>query len=370
MQVDKGALLKAVKKVMPGVGSGSKVLAGSDTIIFSQKSIHSFNREISVSVPFDFEGDEKGITGTVDANDLFSILNNKRLKVISDTLEIEQLPNGIKFVGNHWDGVLDFQEDSEWMSEKIEALNAAECDKELPTAFMTGMGLCSIKGNSIPQHGVYVKGDSMYSTDRRVANIYSMDSECEEFWIGQEEVDEFIKVPGMFTHYSLSDGVLGHWVHFKDTEGTIFSMALKDCSIYKNALTFLMAQAEVGPEDKALCGVLPSGFADAIDTCSIMAEKDSRSGKKSVEITFTSEQMVVKGIKIGGKLTNSLPWDEENKMDLGDKKLKYQFVSGNIVTASRKAKNFFINKLEGKKNECTIFLFDDDFKTALPSMTT
>lgn len=368
MKVDKGALLKAVKKVMPGVGSGSKVLAGSDAIIFSKSGLHSFNREISVTVPFEFETE---LTGTVDANDLFNILNNKRLKVISDTLEIESLPTGIKFIGNNWNGILDFQEDSEWMNEKIDALSTIKCNKELPSDFMKGMGLCSIKGNNIAQHGVYVKDTGMYSTDKRVANIYTLDFGCDEFWIGQDEVNEFIKVSGVFTHYELSSTVLGHWVHFKDTEDTVFSMALKDCSLYKNALTFLLAQSDITPVDIKLQGTLPTGFADAIDTCSMMSEKDNTSGKKSVEITFTSEKMIVKGIKIGGKLTNSLPWDEDTKMDLGKEKLKYRFVSNNIIAASRKAKSFFINKItESDKNDaCMIVLYSEEFKTILLSMT-
>lgn len=368
MKVDKGALLKAVKKVMPGVGSGSKILTGSDTIIFSKSGLHSFNREISVTVPFEFETD---ITGTVNATDLFNILNNKRLKVISDILEIEKLPTGLKFIGNEWNGILDFQDDSEWMSEKIESLSSAECDRVLPSDFMKGMGLCSIRGNNIAQHGVYVKGTSMYSTDKRVANIYVMDAECEEFWIGQEEVDEFIKVPGVFTNYSLTSTTLGHWVHFKDTENTLFSMALKDCSIYKNALIFLQEQSDIAPVDPKLQGTLPTGFADAIDTCSMMSDKDNTSGKKSVEITFTAAKMIVKGIKIGGKLTNTLAWDEDSPMDLGKEKLKYRFVSNNIVAASRKAKSFFINKIETKDetDSCMIVLYSEEFKTILLSMT-
>ena len=367
MQIDKGALLKAVKKVMPGVGTGAKVLEGSDNIIFSKKGLHSFNRAISVTVPFEYEEGQE-LSGTVNAVDLFKILNNKRLKVISDTLEITQLPNGLKFSGNQWNSVLDFQEDSEWMNEKIESLSSTECTKELPTDFKKGMNLCSIKGNNIPQHGVYVKDSGMYSTDKRVANIYEMDSECDEFWIGQDEVNEFIKVLGIFTHYELSSSMMGHWIHFKDNEGTIFSMALKDCSLYKNALTFLLTQQDIEPIDKRLQGTLPMGFADAISTCSMMAEKEKSSGKKNVEITFTSGQMVIKGIKIGGKLTNSLPWDEDKKLEIGNEKLKYRFVSDNIISASRKAKDFFINKMEGESNACMIVMYDTEFKTILLSL--
>ncbi|MDA3809631.1 MAG: hypothetical protein PF518_04795 [Spirochaetaceae bacterium] len=367
MQIDKGALLKAVKKVMPGVGTGAKVLEGSDNIIFSEIGLHSFNRAISVTVPFEYPEGEF-LHGTVNAIDLFNILNNKRLKVISDTLEVKQISIGIKFSGNQWDSVLDFQEDSEWMSEKITTLSSTKCEKELPTDFKKGMYLCSIKGNNIPQHGVYVKGTGMYSTDKRVGNIYEMDSECEEFWIGQDEVNEFVKVPGIFTHYELSSSMMGHWVHFKDNEGTIFSMTLKDCSLYQKALTFLLTQQDIVPVDTKLQGTLPSGFADAIETCSLMADKEKSSGKKNVEITFTSEKMVVKGIKIGGKLTNSLPWDEDKKMDLGNGKLKYRFVSNNIIAASRKAKDFFINKMEGAGNACMIVMYDEDFKTILLSL--
>jgi len=369
MQVDKGALLKAIKKVMPGVGSGAKVLAGSDTVIFSKSGLHSFNREISVTVPFSFgDGENDGINGTVNATDLFNILNNKRLKVISDTLEVEQLETGIKFTGNGWDGILDLQDDSEWMTEKIDVLSSVDCNKELPTDFMKGMTLCSIKGNATPQQGVYIKDTGMFSTDRTIANIYEMDSPCAEFWIGQSEVDEFIKVPSTFTHYAISSTMMGHWVHFKDTEGTIFSMALKDCSLYKNALTFLQSQADIEPVDPKLAGRLPVGFADAIDTCSMMSEKDAASGKKSVEITFSSTKMVVKGIKIGGKLTNSLEWDEDAPMDLGKDKLKYRFVSNNIITASRKAKDFFINKMKGSQDACMMIMYSEDFKTILLSM--
>lgn len=367
MQIDKGALLKAVKKVMPGVGTGAKVLEGSDNIIFSKTGLHSFNRAISVTVPFEYE-EGQDLSGTVNAVDLFNILNNKRLKVISDTLEVTQIASGIKFSGNQWSSVLDFQENSEWMTEKIEALSSTKCTKELPGDFKKGMNLCSIKGNNIPQHGVYVKDSAMYSTDKRIANIYEMDSACEEFWIGQDEVNEFVKVPGIFTHYELSSSMMGHWAHFKDTEGTIFSMALKDISLYKNALVFLMKQQDIVPSDTKLQGVLPTGFADAIDTCSMMAEKEKSSGKKNVEITFTSNQMIIKGIKIGGKLTNSLPWDEDSTLDLGNEKLKYRFVSNNIVTASRKAKNFFINKMEGEGNACMIVMYSEDFKTILLSL--
>lgn len=370
MKIDKGALLKAVTKVMPGVGTGAKTLDGSDNIIFSETGLHTFNREISVTVPFEYP-EEGTIKGTVDATDLYNILNDKRLKVISDEMEIAQLETGIRISGNGWNCVLDFKNDSEWMAEKIESLSAVKCEKELPDDFLKGMNLCSIKGNSIREHGVYVKGSSMYSTDKRIANIYDMNDECEEFWIGQDEVNEFIKVKSTFTHYELSATIMGHWIHFKDLDGTIFSMALKDCSLYASALKFLQKQEDIEPADKKLTGTLPTGFADAITTCSMMSEKE-KGGKKNVEITFTSEKMTIKGIKIGGKLTNHLAWDEESKMDLGNEKLKYRFVSSSIVSASRKAKDFFINKMyddEGKETGgCMLIMYSEEFKTILLSL--
>ena len=370
MQIDKGALLKAVKKVMPGVGTGKKLLEGSDNIIFSKIGLHSFNREISVTVPFEYpEGFE--LKGTVNAKDLFNLLNSKRLKVISDSMDVEQLDHGIKFIGNQWESVLEFKDDSEWIAEKIETLSSTKCGKELPTDFTKGLTLCSIPGNTISQNGIYAKGTGMYSTDKRVANIYELDTEIDEFWLGQEVVTEFLKVPGVFTHYELTDSVMGHWAHFKDMEGSIFSMATKDISVYKSALTFFQKQQDVTPADPRLCGVLPVGFADAIEACSMMAEKDKSNGKKPIEIIFTNTAMVVKGIKSGGKLTNTLPWDDDHTMDLSKEKgskLKFRFVSSNIVAASRKAKSFFINKINEDENTCMIVLFSEDFKTILLSL--
>lgn len=368
MKIDKGSLLRAVKKVMPGVGK-SQLLDGADTIIFSEIGLHSFNSSVSVTVPFDFP---EPIQGSVKGSDLFKILSDRRLKVISDEFELKVTENGMKFNGASWSGSLSWMEDAEWLKDKIDTLSNVTCGKELSHDFAEGINLCSIKGDRTKFNGVYVKKGAMYGTNRAVVNFFELYTPVEdEFWIGQGEANEFLKISNInkdtvFTHYECSDSRIGHWINLKDTEGTIFSVALRDTSYYKAALDFLENNVSIKPIPGGVSGELPVGFADAVSTCNLMASA-SQKGKKFVDIIFMKDQMIIKGKRSGGKLQNTLEFDEESQLDMAEEELKYRFISDNIVDASRKTKQFFINKSSDSAS-CVMVLYTDGFKTMIPSL--
>lgn len=55
VQVEKAKLIESLKKVMPGVESGSTVIDGADQLLFTGASVSSYNGEVAVSAPCNTE---------------------------------------------------------------------------------------------------------------------------------------------------------------------------------------------------------------------------------------------------------------------------------------------------------------------------
>ena len=53
--IEKAKLLSAMSKALPGVEKGNSIIEGADTFVLSNNAIHSYNDNISVSVPFDLD---------------------------------------------------------------------------------------------------------------------------------------------------------------------------------------------------------------------------------------------------------------------------------------------------------------------------
>lgn len=357
MIIDKQQLLEAVKKVLPGVDSGKNILEGAESIIFSEKGIHSYNTRISVTAPLGFEDK---LNCAVNGKDLYNLLKTKNKDIECKIIAKEDC---LKLSGENWSGTLKYIE-IEFIKDKIDLLNLCDPDKDLPEDFSNGLSMCYIAGNKKNFNGVYVKDQYIYSTNRQVMNIYTMKSEVEEFWIGQDSVKEFTRLKSMFVKYALTSSIKGDWVHFKDNEGTVFSVALKDTNIYKPALTFMEGNRNTLKKDSTdISGSLPEGFGEAIQACAVMASQTDDTKQKHLQLVISAGALIVRGAKSAGKLQYMLEWGDD-VVNLPEGKEIYSFLAGDLHSAHKKVTEFFIKPITGTEDTLMVF-HSDSFITVL-----
>ena len=90
MTVQKKQLVESLKLAMPGIESGNVVLQGSDTFIFHNGKIFTYNDSMAVSIPIEQTGlVEEDIEGAVKADEFFKVVS----KLPQDEISFEVSEN-------------------------------------------------------------------------------------------------------------------------------------------------------------------------------------------------------------------------------------------------------------------------------------
>lgn len=220
MKLNRVKLINDLNKVMPGISTGTVVLEGADTIVFSKGHIYSYNSAISVDVKMSEEIELQGVVKGEDFYNCLTKLPNDEieLEVVDNTWHLKDGKINVKItllsVNNIFERFESLAPNNTWID-----IDGVEFNKALK--------VCNMPKNSSRYAGVYVNGTEFLSTDGYVMNKYTVKENYPLFWINNNAVSELLKWDS-FTAVEMNKT----WLQFKSVEGTIFSVKTLDTSAF------------------------------------------------------------------------------------------------------------------------------------------
>jgi DNA polymerase III sliding clamp (beta) subunit (PCNA family) len=340
MKIDRQELLQQLQKLMSGVDSGFVLLEGSDSFIFTEDAIHSYNEIVSVSVPYLTE-----LKGVVKAKEFYKLI--EKLK----TEEIE-----INVEGEHWHIIsgntnarLKLLETD--ILKYISQLKVSSLEWiSLPDNFYEGIKLCKIANSSNNLRGFFIKDAYLVSTDRIRINTFRLNRELPQFWIDDLGITELLKLKEKMFYFAISDA----WVHFKGENGSIFSCKRNADKEYP--FDKLMEYKNlVQNEEPYLATVFPSNIKEAIDRISIMS--DNIRGFEVVTLTLEKEKIKLFSKKDIGDITEIIELPTPFDKDIG---LSIMADVSFLMEAIDKCPNIAIKKIKVDKTK-NVLTFENEF---------
>jgi hypothetical protein len=301
------ALKDALRLVLSGTGT-AQALEGSDSLVVSGGAIHSYNGEISVSVPLvDIEGNPVTVTGCLKAKTLASYV----AKLKGDTVEVEVSDTGAWTLRTA-KGTVEPATFNDPLSARLAELNLAGLKWEnLPGHFVSALALVRLDNGKLEQPYILFTTDVLLARDRFRYNAYDL----------REVVDGEVTAPDIGTFALNSDYVKellncsdlvqiahsGSYAHFLTESGVVLSIKKTDGSAYPEAAH----RTYLGMLDtfKLLCETdLPTDLAGAIDRTSVFAQDDKVSGMSKIEVSIRPDRMELRTSRTEGKATEALSW--------------------------------------------------------------
>ena len=336
MTVERKVFLESLKLAMPGIESGNVVLQGSDSFVFHDGKLFTYNDSIAVLVPIEQIGlVGEDIEGVVHAKELynvvskftndeitFSVNDNKTWTLKCGRAKVELTLIDFDFK-TRFDGVSPTEEN--WI--------------DLPENFMEALGICKMVTNKTAIAGIYVRDDNMLSTDGYQINLCTLGKELPKFWISDSSVAELIKLN------KLKQVQIGRtWVHFKTTEDVILSVkTLNDINYPYDKVMALMKSST--PKDDTFTATFPEGLFPAVERA------DSFSfdllDQSVVRLILSNDGIEVSSERNSGKYVENIPWEAplENPIKEPIKVFVNAGMMGSMVVHSLK---FYLMNLKAK----------------------
>ena len=212
MKVNRLHLIQDMNKVLPGIATGTVTIENSDTVVFNNGHIYSYNSSISVDVA---ESTPSGLKGVVKGIDFYNCIS----KLVSEEIEVDATER-------EWiikDGKIKVSItliEADNMFERFKAVVPNETWIDIDGAdFNKALTICNMSKNTSKFAGIYVNGNEFISTDAYVINKYVAKNEYPSFFISNESVAQLIKWDD-FKAVEINK----KWVQFKSANGTIFSV--------------------------------------------------------------------------------------------------------------------------------------------------
>ena len=297
MTINKKLLLESLKNCMPGVDSGNTVLQGSDTFVFHNGRIFSYNDNISVSVPIEqSEMLEESVEGAVKADEFFKILS----KLPNDEVNFAVSEKSWLLKSGKAKAeltLIDFDYES-----RLKGIEPSNDWKEIKDDFIFAIGSCKMENNKSPLSGVFVSGKEVISTDAYQLNRFTMpETDLPNFWISDNSVNELLKIKN-FTSMQLQ----GNWVHFKTEQGVIFSIKVLNKDNYPyDKVVKLLDNCNV---ENAFNATFPENLFDAIDRATAFSM--DMSGHNLIRLVLSPKNIEVSSERTSGKYEEKVAWDE------------------------------------------------------------
>lgn len=338
MQVKKVEILSAMRKALPGVEKNSSIIEGADSFVFANNAIHSYNDNISVSVPFPHE-----LSGSVKSLDFFKLIS----KISTEEITLEEKEGQIKIGAGTVEAEMNKQAENT-LTNYISSLNIQELTwKTIPTNFFEAIRLCKISCNRSTHRGIFVQENIMASTDTSRINSHKLEEEMDRFLIDDPSIVELLKISNL-EQYS----VTSVWVHFKSKEGIIFSCKRKDDTTYP--IRQIMNVIEIHrKQDSDFENELPKGLCEVVDRVSTLSMEFN--GISAVEMNLSKESIELKAERSAGKIKEKIKLDRPFIEDITLNILVDPIF---LVEASRKITKFFIRK---NGNNCTLVFYNDNY---------
>ena len=298
MTLERKVLLDNLKLAMPGIESGNVVLQGSDSFVFHDGKLFTYNDLIAVLVPMDSIGlVDSDIEGAVHAKEFYNVVS----KFSGDEITLTQNDKSWELKCGRAKAnltLLDF--DFKTRLDGVTPDDNAWVD--LDDNFMEGLAICKMNGNKSSFAGVYVNGNDILSTDSYQINLFTTKNLMPKFWIDDSRVNELLKIKN-FKKVQTSKT----WVHFKNEDGVVFSLkTLNDANYPYNKVRNIITNAN--PSDDDFHATFPSALFKSVDIADSFAMDIV--DQKVVRLVLTNDGIEVSSEKNSGSYVDLVPWEK------------------------------------------------------------
>ena len=349
LNVPKELLLSTLRKCLPGVEKGGSLIEGADTIVFGGNYAHSFNDRIAVSAPI--VGVEGGnLEGAIKAMDLFKLVS----KVPALFLQVEIKDNAWHIVAGKLKAKISLIHTT--TTERIAAMGLDGLAwAALPENFAEGVALCTLKTNT-PFRGIYVNGTDMISTDNMRMCLFGLAAPMPPIWVDAPAIAELFKLTAKATEFHAERG--GEWVHFKLTDGTIFSSKRKPEDQFP-ALSIRSTVQTLAGHEGGIRGHLPAGLAEVVDRVSTLASDIG--GQVPIRLILGKETLEIHAEKATGSVSETIAWETPFE---ADPNVEIWVESSFLAEAAPKAMEFKITPPQGDDIPGSIVFFAENYTQA------
>ncbi len=300
-KVKRSELLNALSAVTVGTG-GQMILEGSQSVIFDNKWLRTYNDYLSVSYPF-----KSGIESAVLHDDLTRILNRMQdedillraeedqpLVIHGEFVRVELASSDVRIMKYIEDLALD---DLDW--------------KDLPEKFLEGLWWCYFSASRKKDdlyYSIFCTGDSMVSTDNYRVGVYKMEEEVDPFLISAGNALALLKAGLTLKEFVIVNG----WIHMKSETGVIISSRLLDEEVFdatKVKAVVDRAVEEIDASKKPY--TFPDGFENVLARADIFSF-DKAVFSDVVEVAFQGNEIICSAKREGGNIKERAVTKEKN----------------------------------------------------------
>lgn len=345
MKINRTEFLKVLKQVMPGIESDSVLLEGSDTFIFHDSFIHTYNDNISVSVPFIItDKNNNPVSGAIKAKDFFTLLNRYQ----GDSIHL--IPKIDKWILKSENATAELTLLENTLIDKVKNLINNDKFHTIPEKFIEGISICLFSSNKSVLAGIYVEDNIITSTDEIRINWYDIkDSINNSFWIADEAAKELIKLNNLKS-ISISDS----WVHFKTEDKTIFSCKRLNQENYP--IRMIKELVERNQKEKTdISNKLPEGLMEAINRAAALSTNIE--SFDTIKLTFSNENIKVYSERTSGKYTETVAWEKPLKKEIEPISIFVDYAM--IENGIKYSKSFYLKKTKDQKKESMKIIFSN-----------
>jgi len=344
MKLNRKDFLSAMKRALPGVESGNVILEGADTFIFDNGFIHSYNDNVSVSIPFPIiDKNDKLVSGALKAKDVYDLVN----RFSGDTIKL--IPKLTEWIIKNENAVAELTLlESNIIDNVKNLINTNIKYKKIPERFIEGITICQFSSNRSPLAGLFINDDNVIATDEIRINQYTLDSAINgSFWITDSSAKELTKLSNI-KKYAISDS----WVHFVTEDETIFSC--KRLSDEKYPYDKIKALLETHIREKSdISNELPSALIDAVNRAAALSQNIE--SFDTVKLTFSKDNIEVFSQRPSGKYTEKVDWLKPFKKDIDPVSIYVDYSM--IENGIKYSNSFYIKKIMGKEKEVVRIIF-------------
>ena len=300
MKISRVELLEALEKVKPGLAN-KELIEQSTSFAFMGDRVVTYNDEISVSHPV--KGLEN-MRGAIKAKTLYEFL----ARVKDEEIEIEQEENEVLIKTGRSKAGLRFEHEIRLPLEEVGEIGKW---KNLPEDFLPALSLCYPACSSDMSRPILtcvnIRGDKVEASDSFQIIQYQLKKKMfADFLIPASSVKELIK-------YDIQEVSVGeNWVHFRTSEGTIFS-----CRTVEGK--FPDVEKFLGIEGEEF--TFPEDMREALSRANVFAKKETDIS------TIPTVKVIAKDGKLILSARNEYGWFEE-KLKTQHKDVKFSFSIG------------------------------------------
>lgn len=338
MTVERKVLLENLKLAMPGIESGNVVLQGSDSFVFHEGKLFTYNDSVAVLVPIESVGlVGEDIEGAVHAKEFYNVISKFTNDEITFTVKDEKtwvIKCGRAKVELT---LLDFD-----FKKRLDGVSPSDDNWiELPKEFMESLAICKMNSNKSTIAGIYVRDTNMLSTDGYQINVCTLSKNLPKFWIADASATELLKLTG------LKEIQIGRtWVHFRTENGVIFSVKTLNDANYPYAKVMALIDSSA-PTDDTFHATFPQSLFSAVERA------DSFSFDlldwSVVRLVMTNDGIEVSSERNSGKYIENVPWDKPLDSEIEPIKV---FVNANMMSCMvQHSLEFYLINMKAKNGK-------------------